>query len=326
MRRSLSYADAARMLGRSESPVVKFLDRVAVTGGLLIPGINLISVCKEIVKFGEEVLTGLTERLRGLDRMSRTERLRAAHAVIVLTAYFDTLEEILNALPSNCRVQLAKGQQVTLAGGRPADEGWRGIAAALSSIDPVAPVPVRSHEAMLGSLEEFYSRLSANVANFVGGLTAWDQLRDGQRTHFADKLHQSAPGLAVGRYEELFRRLVTDFPEFSIWSNMSDHQATRAELRNGLAGLQAVLESMASGRVPDQRRDALARAYRSALLKPIAPAGEIPADLRIPALGEGYIEGYSGDRNVMRSLSCPAVWRHKKMARSRKDLVTIPNP
>jgi hypothetical protein len=30
-------------------------------------------------------------------------------------------------------------------------------------------------------------------------------------------------------------------------------------------------------------------------------------------------EGYSGDRNVMRSLSCPAVWRHKKMARSRKD-------
>jgi hypothetical protein len=30
-------------------------------------------------------------------------------------------------------------------------------------------------------------------------------------------------------------------------------------------------------------------------------------------------EGYSGDRNVMRSLSCPAAWRHKKMARSRKD-------
>ncbi len=32
-----------------------------------------------------------------------------------------------------------------------------------------------------------------------------------------------------------------------------------------------------------------------------------------------YGEGYSGDRNVMRSLSCPAVWHHKKMARSRKD-------
>ena len=81
--------------------------------------------------------------------------------------------------------------------------------------------------------------------------------------------------------EELFRRLVAEFPEFSIWSNMTDHQATRAELRSGLAGLQTVLESMACGRVPDQRRDALARAYRSALGKPIAPAGEMPAELQI---------------------------------------------
>ena len=31
------------------------------------------------------------------------------------------------------------------------------------------------------------------------------------------------------------------------------------------------------------------------------------------------VEGYSGDRNVMRSLSCPTAWHHKKMARSRKD-------
>jgi hypothetical protein len=290
MRRSLSYADAVRLLGRGESPVVRFLDRIAVTGDLLIPGINLISVCKEIVQFGEEVLTGLAERLRGLDRMSRTERLRAAHAVIVLTAYFDTLGEVLDGLPSQCRVQLARGEQLSLAGGDPADRGWRGIAAALSSMDPVTPVPVQSYEAMLGSLEEFYSRLSANVTSFVAGLTAWEQLRDGQRADLVGELQESAPGLAVGRYEELFRRLVADFPEFSIWSNMSDHQATRAELRNGLAGLQAVLESMASGRVPDQRRDALARAHRSALLKPIVPTGEMQADLRIPALGEGYID------------------------------------
>ena len=290
MRRSLSYADAVRLLGRSESPVVRFLNRVAVTGGLLIPGINLISICKEIVQFGDEVLTGLAERLQGLDRMSRTERLRAAHAVIVLTAYFDTLKEVLDGLPSGCRVELERGEQLSLAGGDPADGGWRGIAAALSSMDPVAPVPVRSYEAMLGSLEEFYGRLSSNVTSFVAGLTAWDQLRDGQRVDFAGKLNESAPGLAVGRYEELFRRLVADFPEFACWSNMSDHQATRAELRNGLAGLQAVLESMASGRAPDQRRDALARAHRSTLLKPIAPAGEMPADLRIPALGEGYID------------------------------------
>jgi hypothetical protein len=146
------------------------------------------------------------------------------------------------------------------------------------------------HEAILVSLEEFYRHLSGSVTSYITGLSAWDQLHDGQRTSLSGTLHQSAPGLAVSRYEELFRRLVADFPEFSIWSNMSDHQATRTEIRNGLAGLQAVLESMASGRIPDQRWDALARAHLSALLKPIAPAGEVPADLRIPALGEGYID------------------------------------
>jgi len=290
MRRSLSYADAARMLGGGESPVVKALERASVTGGLLIPGINLISVCKEIVKLGEEILSRLGERLRGLDRMSRTERLRAAHTVIVLTAYFDMLEEILDRLPSGYRVRLARGEQLSLAGSESADGGWRGIVAALVSMEPVAPVPVRSYEAMLGALEEFYGRLSGNVADFVAGLPGWDRLGEEQRASFADSLHRSAPELAVGRYEELFRRLVAEFPEFSIWSTMSDHQATRAELRNGLAGLQAVLESMACGRLPDQRREALARAHRSALLKPIAPAGEMPAELRIPALGEGYID------------------------------------
>ncbi len=32
-----------------------------------------------------------------------------------------------------------------------------------------------------------------------------------------------------------------------------------------------------------------------------------------------HIEGYSGRRDVTRSLSCPTAWHHKKMARSRKD-------
>lgn len=36
--------------------------------------------------------------------------------------------------------------------------------------------------------------------------------------------------------------------------------------------------------------DRLALAYRAALTKPITPAGEVPAELQIPTLGEGYID------------------------------------
>ena len=290
MRRSLSYADAARMLGGGESALLKVLDRVSAVGLLAVPGVNLVGTCKEIVRLGEELLTGLGERLRGLDRITRTERLRAAHAVIVLTAYFEALDQVFAELPPKYAVRITTGEQLSLGGGQSVDAGSRGIAGALISIDPVAPTPLRSYEAMLESLNVFYRDLSGNVAEFVAGLLVWEQLGETQRVAFTSSLHGSAPSLAVSKYEELFRRLAADCPEFGIWANLSDHQATRAELRNGLAYLESLLTSIACERMPDERRTALARAYRAALLKPIAPAGEMPAELQIPTLGEGYID------------------------------------
>jgi hypothetical protein len=71
---------------------------------------------------------------------------------------------------------------------------------------------------------------------------------------------------------------------------MFEHQATRAEFRRGLAGLENLLASVACERVPGQRLDALARTYRAALAKPIVPSGEVPEGLRIPSLGEGYVD------------------------------------
>jgi hypothetical protein len=78
MRRSLSYADAVRLLGGGDSQLVKTLDRISALGVLSVPGINLVSTCREIARIGEQLLTRLGERLHGLDRMTRTERLRAA--------------------------------------------------------------------------------------------------------------------------------------------------------------------------------------------------------------------------------------------------------
>src|ERR1019366_8181913 len=99
MRRSLSYADAVKMLGGSETALVRVLDRFSAVGLLAVPGLDLVAACREIVQLGDVLLTRLRERLRGMDRMTRTERLRAAHAVIVLTAYFDSLQQVLADLP-----------------------------------------------------------------------------------------------------------------------------------------------------------------------------------------------------------------------------------
>ncbi len=288
MRRSLSYADAVKMLGGGEIALVKVLDRFSAVDRLM-PGIDLIEATKELVRTGSELLTRLGERLRGMDRLTRTERLRAAHAVIVLTAYFDSLQAVFAELPAALPVRMAKAEQVSVAGGS-ADSGLRGIADALISAVPVQPAPVQPYEVLLRLLEGFYGDLSGHVLAFLSGLSSWEALGEAQRGRLSDRLRTSVPGVAVARYEELFRRLAGDCPEFAIWADLFEHQATRSELRNGLAGLERLLESVASGRVPDQRRAALARTYRAALSRPIAPSGEVPAELQIPALGEGYVD------------------------------------
>ncbi len=289
MRRSLSYADAVRMLGGGEIALVKVLDRFSAVGLLVLPGIDLVAACRELVRAGDELLTRFGERLRGMDRMTRTERLRAAHAIVVLTAYFDTLQDLFADLPPGYPVRIATADQVSLAGG-PADAGLRGIADVLVSVVPVQPASAQSHEARLTLLHGFYADISGHVAAFVTGQAAWDGLGEEQRDQLVGRLRGSVPGLAVGRYEELFRRLAGECPEFGIWADMFEHQATRVELRNGLAGLEDLLASIACERVPGQRLEALARTYRAALAKPLVPAGEVPEGLRIPTLGEGYVD------------------------------------
>jgi len=289
MRRSLSYADAVRLLGGGDSQLVKTLDRISALGVLSVPGINLAGICREIAKLGEQLLTRLGERLHGLDRMTRTERLRAAHAVIVLTAYFETLEQALAELPAGFTVELSSGEEASVAGFDSASDGLRGVAAALVTLEPVGPGPVRSREAMLDLLAPFYRDLSRHVVQFVAGLAVWDRLGQRRRDVLRSRLLDDVPVMALGRYEQLFRRLAGSCPEFGIWASVADHMATRAEFRSGLAGLEQILHSIASERVPDQRRAALAQTYRAALAKPIVPAGEIPRDLQIPTLGDGYI-------------------------------------
>lgn len=103
-------------------------------------------------------------------------------------------------------------------------------------------------------------------------------------------LRTDVAGLAVRRFEELFRQLAADFPEVAFWADRTDHQATRAELRSGLAGLETLLTSIAAGRVPDERRAALGRRYRAELNRSVLRTGDVPDGLRIPTLGAAYID------------------------------------
>lgn len=117
----LSYRDAIRLLGASEERTVEALDRL--TGGLLLAtsatGVGLLSslfdVRGELARLSAGLVRSLGEQARGLARFDRSERLAAAHAVVVLSAYFEVLSE--TDLPCDPRdLELTAAEQASLAG------------------------------------------------------------------------------------------------------------------------------------------------------------------------------------------------------------------
>jgi hypothetical protein len=314
MKRGLSYSDAAKLLGGTDSRIVAAIDKLA--GGILLAAsasgiglaLGLFDAKAEFVRHSTDLISFLSDKLRGLDRFSKSERLVAALAVLVLVAYFEELEKFESTaaddpdLPYNVRTVMrragkqkqGKPDQVNAVTENTGRSGKLGsLVRGLLHDELPVPVPQCPYEVTVERIRELYTRLSAQLAATVVGPESWDALHPDDRKAFLKAFQESVSQGAAERYEELFRRLATEFPEVAFWANLVDHQATRGairDLRAGLAGLEYVLAGITTARAADERRDALARSYRAALDQRVLETGEVPAEgLRIPALGEAYI-------------------------------------
>ncbi|MEV0125127.1 hypothetical protein AB0I16_26930 [Streptomyces sp. NPDC050703] len=294
----LSYQDAVRLLGGREDATVAALDRL--TGGLLLASTatgagfaaGLFDVRGELSRVGAGLVHGLGTRARGLSRFERGERLAAAHAVVVLSAYFEVLAEaeLMDTLGG---LRLSRAEQATLATGeRPDSRRLHALADTLLRSDVPIPSPHRSYEETLTTLGGFYRRLSGEVTRFVAGLALWEGLDDTRRHRLEQVLSDGLPGRACTRYEELFRQLALDFPEVAFWANLVDHQATRTQLRSLRAGLDELgraLSELAAHRTPDPWLAGLARAHAAVLDRPILTSRDVLDGLSLPALAAAYV-------------------------------------
>jgi hypothetical protein len=87
-------------------------------------------------------------------------------------------------------------------------------------------------------------------------------------------------------------RLAAEFPEVAFWTSVREQTAVHARLRDvttGLTALGEMLNAIAVGRAPDERRASFARANAAALDRPVAATGDVPAGLPLPALGEAFV-------------------------------------
>ena len=173
------------------------------------------------------------------------QRLEAAHAVIVVAAYFECLATA--SLPfAVSDLKITRHQQIVLAGGEtPAQEFLDALLAVAPP--PPRPAPHLPYERFPEALEQWYRQLSVRLMALVRGLVVWGELDDAGRGAAEQVLGDVLCKAAVARYQELYAQLALEVPEFRFWSGQIEHQATRADVRRALGGIESLLASLASG-------------------------------------------------------------------------------
>ncbi|UBU18116.1 NACHT domain-containing protein [Nonomuraea gerenzanensis] len=289
-----SYTNAVRILG-ADTGLADALDRL--TGGLLLAAtgggsqlaLSLFDAKGELARLSRQLGTGLGDRLRGLDRFSRTQRIAAAHTVIVVTAFFEAAAEGCRRF-SDEELRLLRQEELLIAGDERAGGSALGhLVQRLLHMQVPCPSPASPYEIVLEDLKSHYAELGSRLKVFINGLQRWEAMDETRRRHHDEWLTTGLPAQARERYADLFHRLEAEVPEIAYWSNRIDHQATREKLDAGLSDLRRLLESAGSGTKPHGVREALSRIYRLALGKPILSATDLPAGVTIPSLSDAYI-------------------------------------
>jgi hypothetical protein len=286
MSQGLKYADAVKLLGGA-SPAVKAMDDLlggalaVATGGGSELALGLFDAKAEVIRLGHVVAGKLHETVRGLGRYDRSSRLQAAHGILVVTSFFDALDEIIEATELESP-QLTRADQVMLAAGTRLDGEWLFV---LFHTDLPAPSPETSYQALLTLLRRHYTAMSLEFGRYLEGLAVWDRSTERDHRQVHELLTGRLPDLAVRRYEEMHRRLAVDVPEFAIWARHAEAGA----VGHSLSQLHELLLEATSGQDPERHRAALAAAYQADLHLPVA-RGDAAADLGVPTLGEAYLD------------------------------------
>ncbi|MFI1990410.1 NACHT domain-containing protein [Actinoplanes sp. NPDC020271] len=261
MARAFTYADAIRLLGGTDQGIAE-----AVATGGDVPSTDVLrwfGGTDEVVHQSRTLLRRLTERRNALDPVERGDSLSAAHTVIVVSAFFESLAEV--RLP----VELTRGAPLPQTG----TAGIGDFTEQIRSAGLLVPSPEQIPASFDDVLRRYYLGLADRLHQFITDLAGWEKLPFLQRNRITRQLTDAASHAAL-RYREALRLLAIDFPEVSQWATSRDEGATSRP---------------AVERKPDAWRRDLARVYQAYLQRPIVRSVDVETGVRIPVLDEGFI-------------------------------------
>ena len=289
MAQQLTYANALKVLGKQDRPLLDAAERLA-NGGLAAAGVgNLFGLRRFLVRQGRKALQNLGDKLQGTGRLSRTRRIEAAHQVLLVISFFDPLDLCL----SDAGVRL-RGEDLEVT----ADEQWALLGRVLRSESVHSPDGdfVWDQDDLFERAEAVFTEASVHLLRLVRGLAATgDTGTDtGHGSRLATALRQDLPGRALTAYSGHYIRLCAQVPEFGMWAQLREHEQTRRRVSDAFAGLREELTRIASGRPVGALRRTLSLKYGSLLDRPILPVDDIlpqdlPPGMVIPSLRDCYV-------------------------------------
>jgi hypothetical protein len=295
MSEMLSYADALKILGAKDSRLASFLDTVAsmsltawaagtaLSGGSAEVPLALYEIKNDVVSYARTVIRKVSEWHSGLSRFDRSQRLVAAHAVIVVSSFFEALDMSGLAIDLKSLKLTSKEQAALVTGGDAVDKYAAVIQSLLDEQIPV-PEPHRTYEATRREIGFVYSRMALRLIAFLEGLAVVVSLSDADRALLQERISNSPEG-ALLRYDDAYRSLAVDNTEFAVWASLTETHAAGAGLERVTDLLTAMWTAMPGGRSLRH----LVKSYHAALGEPVVTSGRAPEGLILPSLGEAYI-------------------------------------
>ncbi|SNS65601.1 hypothetical protein SAMN05421812_101281 [Asanoa hainanensis] len=274
MPRSLSFADAVRLLGGQDSKVVGMLETAA---GWLMAGfapfvgdvLGWFDYKAELGRLSQKAVRDFYERSSGLADHGRLARIEAAHTVIVIGAFFEGLRG--TPLP----VKITKREQIALGTNTAAMPD--AFVTQIMAAGRLIPAEGQSTEDFRSGLRAYYANMVEVVDRFLDGLAAVEQLSNAQREQLSETL-RAAADRALVHYQDSLLELVAVFRDVAFWAEGLEHRA-----------MQSTLDAVHAGRAPDQRRAGLAAAHADGLRARATDLGTLPAGIKAPSLKELYV-------------------------------------
>ncbi|GGN81605.1 hypothetical protein GCM10010112_58240 [Actinoplanes lobatus] len=297
MPKALSYAQAVRILGKgSGAESMRRLNDL--TGGALLGAsvttatvLQWFDAYAVFARLSQQLAGTVGQRLVGAHRLDRTERIAAAHTVIVIAAWFDALNGADLPFDTSALGITADDQlRLTDAGAKdrrllgPAVVRGRDLAGAVLQTGVHLPEPHGPRQNHRARLRSTYQRLAGTVNGFLRGLAVWDELSPGEEER-VDRELADIPDRALVRYERMLLDLRADCPEADLWVRDWDTGALLESVRD----IHQLMRSVAGPATAAEVPRALARAYAGLLDRPVVGTGERTADVDMPTLRRAYL-------------------------------------